>query len=78
MLRPNKHSDPELTVLPVAGKLLAFLRMKRTASVASIREHVCGDRAEVEPLLVPAIDVLYLLGLLAYRRKADSFEYLGP
>ena len=78
MLRPHKHSDPELTILPVAGRLLAFLRAKRTATVAAIREHVCAGRAEMEPLLMPAIDVLFLLGLIKYRRKADAFEYLGP
>ena len=78
MLRPNKHSDPELTVLPVTGRLLAFLRERRTASVAAIRDHVCGGRVEMEPLLVPAIDILFLLGLITYRRKGDTFEYLGP
>lgn len=77
MLRPNKHSDPDLTVLPVAGKILERLRTDRIAPLPVLREEACGDRLEKQALFVPAIHTLYLLGLVAYRSKSDSFEYVG-
>lgn len=78
MLRPNKHSDPQLTVLPVAGELLKKLRSKRSCAVADLRKHVEGIGADRIPLLEPSIAVLFLLGLVEYRRKTDSMEYVGP
>lgn len=78
MLRPTKHSTPELTVLPVAGQLLGHLRKHRTATVAGLRTLVRESRREREPLFVPAVELLFLLGLIEYRRKSDSLEYVGP
>lgn len=78
MLRPNKHSDPQLTVLPVAGQLLKRIRQKRSCSIADLRRHIEELGADRTPLLLPAIAVLYLLGLVEYRRKTDCMEYVGP
>lgn len=78
MLRPNKHSDPQLTVLPVAGELLKRLRKKRSCSIAELRKHIEDVGPDRAPLLLPSIAVLYLLGLVEYRRKTDCMEYIGP
>lgn len=29
-------------------------------------------------LFLPALNLLYLLGVIQYRPKADAFEYVGP
>ena len=78
MLRPNKHSDPELTVLPVAGEILKSLRKKRACSVPELRKVVEKLGEDRLPLLLPSVSLLYLLGLVEYRRKTDSVEYVGP
>lgn len=78
MLRPNKHSDPQLTVLPVAGDLLKQLRKKRSCSIAELRKYVEDVGQDRMPLLLPSISMLYLLGLVEYRRKTDCMEYIGP
>jgi hypothetical protein len=78
MLRPNKHSDPQLTVLPVAGELLKKLRKKRSCTIAELRKHIDDSGTDRTPLLLPSIAVLFLLGLVEYRRKTDSMEYVGP
>lgn len=78
MLRPTKHSNPKMTVLPVAGQILAHLRRKRTESLATLQQIVTRPGQEYQPLLVPAIALLFLLGLVKYRRKNDSIEYVGP
>ena len=78
MLRPNKHSDPQLTVLPVMGELLKKLRTKGSCTVADLRKHVDDLGSDRTPLLLPSIAVLFLLGLVEYRRKTDCIEYVGP
>ena len=35
------------------------------------------QQIEVKCILLPAISMLYLLGLLTYHEKTDSFEYVG-
>ncbi len=78
MLRPNKHSDPQLTVLAVTGQLLKRLRQKRSCSIAELREYLDELGSDRHPLLLPSIMVLFLLGLVEYRRKTDRVEYVGP
>jgi hypothetical protein len=78
MLRPNKHSDPQLTVLPVAGEILKRLKKKRSCSIADLRTYIDNNGADRTSLLMPSISVLYLLGLVEYRRKTDCVEYIGP
>jgi hypothetical protein len=77
MLRPNKHSDPSLTVLPVAGNVLRLLRNKRIVSLTELRMRLSNVRPDVDPLVVPALHTLYLLGLIVYRRQTDAIEYVG-
>lgn len=78
MLRPNKHSDPELTILPVAADVLRKLRKKRSCTITELRNHVESSGKDRLPLLLPSLSVLFVLGLVEYRRKTDCMEYLGP
>lgn len=78
MLRPNKHSDPQLTVLPVAAEILKRLRKKRACSISDLRSLIEDKGTDRGPLLLPSIAVLHLLGLVEYRRKTDCMEYVGP
>ncbi len=77
MLRVTKHSDPNQTVLPVAALLLRQLRRYRTESFVSLRAVVRKKERSLEPLFLPALNLLYLLGLIEYRKKTDSIEYVG-
>jgi len=78
MLRPTRHSNPSRTVLPTAGLLLKRLRRYRTETFASLRAHLRAQAPDLDILFVPAIDLLFLLGLVQYHRQTDSFEYVGP
>ncbi|MFO1044522.1 MAG: ABC-three component system middle component 8 [Planctomycetaceae bacterium] len=78
MLRPNKYSDPQLTILPIAGALLKQLKKKRSITIADLKEHVASLGPDRMPLFFPSIAVLYLLGVVEYRRKTDCMEYIGP
>lgn len=77
MLRPNKHSDPQLTVLPVAGELLKQLRKKRICTLAELRQMTDALGPDRAALFLPSLALLYLLGVVDYRKKTDCMEYIG-
>lgn len=78
MLRPSKHSHPDRTVVHVAALLLARLKSKRLEDYPTLRAFVKKNVGGGDPLFIPALNLLYLLGLVEYRPKADAIEYLRP
>ena len=78
MLRPSKHSHPDQTILRVAVLLLLRLKIRRLEDFDGLRKYVNKAVRGGDPLYVPALSLLYLLGLVAYRAKTDSVEYVGP
>jgi hypothetical protein len=77
MLRPTKHSHPDKTVVNVAYVLLSFLKKMRVADFTRLRGLARRANRGGDVLLLPALILLYLLGLIEYHAKNDSFEYLG-
>lgn len=78
MLRPTKHSHPDRTVINVALLLLSHLRKRRLDTYAALRNQTKKTVDGGDPLFLPAINFLFLLGLIEYRTKTDSVEYVGP
>lgn len=78
MLRPTKHSHPDRTVINVALLLLSRLKDRRVDEYDVLRKfakkHVVGG----DVLFLPALNFLYLMGLIEYRPKTDAVEYVGP
>jgi hypothetical protein len=77
MLTPNKHSHPDQTVLATATFALQELKYLRAVPYEDLREYVTSKSRGGEFLFVPAMNLLYLLGLVEYMPKADVFEYKG-
>jgi hypothetical protein len=78
MLRPTKHSHPDRTVLNMALLLFRRLRLRRIEEYTVLREFAKREVAGGDFLYLPALNFLFLLGLIEYRPKNDSFEYVGP
>lgn len=78
MLRPTKHSHPDQTVINVSLLLLARLKARRLADYDSLRKYAKKAVSGGDVLFLPALNFLYLLGLIDYRPKTDSVEYVGP
>ena len=78
MLRPTKHSHPDRTVINVSLLLLSRLKDCRVDEYDVLRKfakkHVVGG----DMLFLPALNFLYLMGLVEYRPKTDAVEYVGP
>lgn len=77
MLRPSKHAHPDRTVMHVATLILVHLKDVRVDEFTPLRRLVKGTVAGGDHLFLPALDVLFLLGLIEYRPKTDAFEYRG-
>lgn len=78
MLRPTKHSHPDRTVVNVALLLLRHLRRRRLDRYTDLRAFAKKAVAGGDVLFLPALNLLFLLGLIEYRAKIDAGEYVGP
>jgi hypothetical protein len=78
MLRPTKHSHPDRTVISVSLLLLSQLKARRFDEYDALRGFAKKNAVGGDVLFLPAINFLYLLGLIEYRPKTDVVEYVGP
>jgi hypothetical protein len=78
MLRPTKHSHPDRTVINVSLLLLARLKARRVDDYDGLRKYAKKSVNGGDVLFLPALNFLYLMGLIDYRPKTDAMEYVGP
>lgn len=78
MLRPTKHSHPDRTVINVSLLLLARLKVRRVDEYDVLRKFAKKSVIGGDVLFLPALNFLYLMGLIEYRPKTDAVEYVGP
>jgi hypothetical protein len=78
MIRPSKHSHPDRTVINVSLLVLGFLKKRRVDKFDNLRRDVKRAVSGGDVLLLPALNFLFLLGIIDYRPKIDSVEYVAP
>ena len=78
MLRPTKHSHPDRTVVNVALLILKHLRKRRLDGYCALRGYAKKTISGGDVLFLPALNFLFLLGLIEYHPKTDAVEYVGP
>mgnify|MGYP001568028318 FL=1 len=78
MLRPTKHSHPDRTVINVSLLLLMRLKIRRVDDYDSLRKYARKAVTGGDVLFLPALNFLFLTGLIDYRPKIDAMEYVGP
>ena len=78
MLGPTKHSHLDRTVINVSLLLLQRLRARRVDGYDPLQNYVKKAVAGGDVLFLPALNFLFLLGLIDYRPKTDAVEYVGP
>ena len=78
MLRPTKHSHPDRTAINVALLLLVRLRARRIEDYCQLKSYAKKAVSGGDVLFLPALNFLFLLGLLDYHPKTDAVEYVGP
>lgn len=78
MLRPTKHSHPDRTIISLALILMARLKDRRVDDYSGLRKYAKKAVSGGDVLFLPALNFLYLMGLVDYRQKTDAVEYVGP
>lgn len=78
LLRPGKHAHPDQTVIGIAAPLLYRIRSSRLESFETLRKIYREQVRGGDILFLPALNLLFILGLIEYRPKTDSIEYAGP
>lgn len=78
MLRPTKHSHPDRTVINVALILLVRIKRQRVEGYDVLRKFAKKSVIGGDVLFLPALNLLFLLGLIEFRPKNDTVEYVGP
>jgi hypothetical protein len=78
MLRPTKHSHPDRTIINVSLLLVKRLQTLRVDEYDALRKYAKKTIIGGDLLFLPALNFLYLLGLIEYRPKTDAVEYVGP
>lgn len=78
MLRPSKHSHPDQTIVSLALLLLRRLRERRIDEYGDLLRFAKATVSGADFLFMPALNLLFLLGLIEYHRKSDALEYVGP
>ena len=80
MLKLTKHNHPDRTVISIAALMIEHMRKNRICQYDALRTHikkVLSHLENVDALFLPAINFMFVLGLVEYRPKTDSFEFTG-
>ncbi|BBH54118.1 ABC-three component system middle component 8 [Fluviispira sanaruensis] len=77
MLRPSKHSHPDYTVINISFLILKHLKKERIEDYEKLKKIIKKKFNGSNNLFLPSLNFLFLLGLIEYRPKSDTVEYLG-
>ncbi|WP_339373496.1 ABC-three component system middle component 8 [Xenorhabdus innexi] len=58
--------------------MLTLLKNERVVSYGKLRDYAKKTINSGEVLFLPALNFLFLMGLIEYHTKIDSIEYVGP
>lgn len=76
IIRPTKHSHPDKTVIYASFLMLKELKKKRLVPYSKLLTLVKDNITSGEYLFVPALNFLFLLGLVVYQPKTDMLEFI--
>lgn len=76
MLRPNKFSHPDQTVMNAAFLILKKIKKERVISYDELDSYLQKKIANGRVLFMDSINFLFMLGILTYHSKNDSFEFV--
>ena len=76
LLLPTKHSHPDKTIIAIATIILQRLKKSRLEQHDDLLDYLQKKNTNGEYLFLPSMNFLYLLGLVKYHIKTDSFEYI--
>ncbi|NOZ89856.1 MAG: hypothetical protein GXO60_01080 [Epsilonproteobacteria bacterium] len=76
-LLPTKHSHPDKTTLALAVIIIKRLKKVRIEEYDKLLGFLQKKNSNAKSLFLSSMNFLYLMGLVNYHKKTDSFEYVG-
>lgn len=76
MIRPSKHNDPDKTLIYASFLILKRLKKSKIVSYEELLSFIKKEITSGEYLFLPALNFLFLLGLINYQAKNDMIEYV--
>lgn len=76
MIRPSKHNDPDKTLIYASFLMLKRLKKSKIVSYEELLGFIKKEITSGEYLFLPALNFLFLLGLVNYQAKNDMIEYI--
>ena len=76
MLRPDRHTNPDLSVINISAFILRQLKSQYSISYDKLLEKVIKVMGESAKENYPyALNFLFLVGKLIYKETTDTFTY---
>ena len=76
-LLPTKHSHPDRTTIALSIIIIKRLKKVRIEQYDNLLDFLQNKSADAKSLFLSSVNFLYLMGLITYHKKTDSFEYIG-
>lgn len=76
MIRPSKHNDPDKTLIYASFLILKRLKKSKIVSYEELLGFIKKEIKSGEYLFLPALNFLFLFGLINYQAKNDMIEYI--
>ncbi len=76
-LLPTKHSHPDKTTIALAMIIVKRLKKVRIEQYDNLLEFLQKKNSDAKTLFLSSMNFLYIMGLIDYHKKTDSFEYVG-
>ena len=76
-LLPTKHSHPDKTTIALATIIVKRLKKVRIEQHDNLLDFLQKKNVDAKTLFLSSMNFLYLVGLIDYHKKTDSFEYVG-
>ena len=84
MLVPHQYFDLNITVLETGAEIIKILKKRRIIAYSELLKAIIGEEIEDQKIISEikityrwSLYFLFLLGLIEYHLKIDSFEYIG-
>lgn len=77
IISPSKHDNPDQTVVYASFLMLKILKEKEIVPYKDLLQYIKSNIQGGECLFIPALDFLFLLDLVEYQIKIDSFKCIG-
>lgn len=77
MIRPDRHTNPDFSVINLSAYILSQLNMHYTIGYDSLLQKVAANLGERSKENYPyALNFLFLMGKIEYQQNLDGFKLI--